>query len=69
VLAIYRHEVDRVNEPLAPFEKIKKFALLPRDLTLEGGELTPTLKVRRKIIAEKFAAVIEGLYGAESAAA
>jgi long-chain acyl-CoA synthetase len=55
-------EIDRVNRDLAQFEKIKKFALLEHELSAEVGELTPTLKVRRKIIAERYASVIDGLY-------
>lgn len=61
--ALIQAELDRVNQDLAPFEKIKKFALLERELSQEAGELTPTLKVRRRIVAERFAEVIERLYG------
>ena len=60
--AIYQAEVDRVNAPLARFEQIKSFALLNREFTLEAGELTPTLKVRRKIVAERYGSLIESLY-------
>jgi len=62
VHALYGAEIERLNADLAPFEKVKKFALLDRDLSPEAGELTPTLKVRRRVIQEKFAGVIEGLY-------
>ncbi len=62
VRAIYQHEVDKLNADLAPFEKVKKFALLDRELSQEAGELTPTLKVRRRIVAQKFVDVIEGLF-------
>ena len=62
VLAIVQRRMDRLNEPLAPFEQIKRFALLDRDLTQEGGELTPTLKVRRRVIHERHAGLIESLY-------
>jgi long-chain acyl-CoA synthetase len=51
-----------VNQELAQFERIKRFALLARELTIEAGELTPTLKVRRQVIATKYKDVIEGLY-------
>ena len=50
---------------LAQFEKIKRFALLPKEMTIEGGELTPTLKIRRKIVEQRWAAVIEQLYARE----
>ena len=62
VQEIYRDELTRVNAPLAPFEQIKHFALLERELSQEGGELTPTLKVRRRIVSEKFRDTIESLY-------
>jgi long-chain acyl-CoA synthetase len=62
VLAIYQAELDRVNATLAPFEQIKKFALLERELSQEGGELTPTLKVRRRVITDKFRTTIDSLY-------
>ena len=41
---------------------MKKFEILPRDLSQEGGELTPTLKVKRNVVAEKYAGEIEALY-------
>jgi fatty-acyl-CoA synthase len=62
VLALYQAELDRANEGLAHFEQIKKFALLERELTQESGELTPTLKVRRRVVAERYADVIQRLY-------
>jgi long-chain acyl-CoA synthetase len=62
VRAVYQAEIDRVNADLAPFERIKYFALLDRELSQDGGELTPTLKVRRRIVSEKFSRVIERLY-------
>lgn len=51
-----------VNSKLSRFETIKKFAVIPHDFTVEGGELTPTLKVRRKPVEQKYAAQIEALY-------
>jgi long-chain acyl-CoA synthetase len=66
VLALYEGEIEKLNAELAPFEKVKKFALLPRELTQEAGEITPTLKVRRKIIVQKFASLIDGLYSTGS---
>jgi long-chain acyl-CoA synthetase len=67
VQAIFQALLDEINEHLAQFEKIKRFALLPREMTIEGGELTPTLKVRRKIVEQHWAAVIEQLYAREPA--
>ncbi len=54
--------VNKVNSELARYQQIKRFTILPRDLTLEDGELTPTLKVKRRAVAEHFAAEIEALY-------
>ncbi len=56
-------EVDAANRRLSQFETVKKFAILPSEFTVESGELTPTLKVRRKVIAERYAKVIDALYG------
>lgn len=56
------HEVNSACESFAAYERPKKFALLPRALTHESGELTPTLKVKMRVVREKYADVIEGLY-------
>ncbi len=55
-------EVRMTLRDLAQFEMPKKFLLLPRDFSVEGGELTPTLKVRRRIVEERHKAAIEALY-------
>lgn len=58
--------VEQVNHELARYETIKKFAILPRDLTVEAGELTPSLKVKRKAVEKKYMAVLDQFYqGAE----
>ena len=54
--------VNDIQKEFASFEKIKKFKLLPEEFTIERGEITPTLKIKRKIILEKFKALIEGMY-------
>ena len=55
-------EVARVNANLAQYETIKRFALLDHDFTFDGGQLTYTLKLKRRVIEERYAKVIEGLY-------
>jgi long-chain acyl-CoA synthetase len=55
--------VEEKNTNLQSYAKIKKFSILPADFTLEGGELTPTLKVKRKVVSEKYRKELEGLYG------
>jgi long-chain acyl-CoA synthetase len=54
--------VDEVNAGLSRFEQIKRFAILPRDFSAAEGELTPTLKLKRRVCEEHFAAEIEALY-------
>ena len=55
-------EIDGINRTLAHHEQLKKFALLEKDFSIEEGELTPTLKVRRRVIEKKYRAQIEALY-------
>jgi long-chain acyl-CoA synthetase len=54
--------VEEKNSQLQSYAKIKKFSVLPTDFTQEGGELTPTLKVKRKVVSEKYMKAIEDLY-------
>jgi long-chain acyl-CoA synthetase len=62
VIELIQAELDKVNERYAQVEKIKKFALLDHDLSQETGELTPTLKVKRNVVNEKYADLFDGLY-------
>ena len=56
--------IDEVNSHVGRVEQIKKFAILDHDLSQETGELTPTLKVKRSVVNEKFAPIVEQLYAA-----
>lgn len=58
----YNQRINQIQKNLANFEKIKKIHLLPYDFNMELGEITPTLKVRRKIVIEKFAFIIDEMY-------
>jgi long-subunit acyl-CoA synthetase (AMP-forming) len=60
--ACVERRVEEMNLGLARFESVRKIALLPRELSIEGGELTPTLKLKRRVIHEKYRAEIESLY-------
>ncbi len=62
VLAVYRTEVEKYNKYFGDFERIKKFCLMPREWTIEAGEITPSLKIRRKTISEHFASEIQDLF-------
>ncbi len=62
VIELIQGELDRVNERYAQVEKIKKFAILDHDLSQETGELTPTLKVKRNVVNEKYADLFDSLY-------
>lgn len=55
-------EIERRTERFSNFERVKKFRILPRDLTMEENELTPSLKVRRRVVLEHFADVVDEMY-------
>ena len=55
-------QIDQVNASLARVEQIKKFAILPRPFGIDTGELTPTLKIKRKVVALKYSSEIEAMY-------
>jgi long-chain acyl-CoA synthetase len=62
ILAEVQKAVDEVNKDLAQVEQVKKFTLLSRNFTIENGELTPTLKIKRKVVNVNFADQIEAMY-------
>jgi long-chain acyl-CoA synthetase len=63
VRALMIREAAANTEDLAAYEQIHRVAVLPRDLTIEDGELSPTLKVKRRIVEQRYVALIEQAYG------
>lgn len=59
-------EIERVNAKFARVEQIKKFRLLEVKLSPEDEELTPTMKLKRKLVNEKYKSLIEDMYGASN---
>lgn len=62
IIDLLERQIDALTPNLARYEKVKKVALLEKEFTIEGGELTPTLKIKRRVIDEKYKDVIEKLY-------
>ena len=62
ILKLIQGELDKVNETLSRVEQVKKFTILPKKLYEEDGEVTPTMKVKRKYVNEAFKDLIEGMY-------
>jgi len=62
VTGLYDEIITGLNQELAQYERIKRFALLPGEFSIDTGELTPTLKVKRKVVEEKYREVIQALY-------
>ncbi|WP_223584669.1 AMP-dependent synthetase/ligase [Sphingobacterium sp. GVS05A] len=57
-------ELNRINQNFGNWEQIKKFAIIPNEMTIETGELTPTLKMKRKVILQKYEKEVEAIYNA-----
>ena len=62
VHALIKPAFDQLNASIANYSQVKKFAILPQDLTLEAGELTPSQKVKRKVVESKYKEVLDGFY-------
>ena len=62
IIDLMSRQIEAATPTLAQFEKVKKFALLEREMSVEKGELTPTLKVKRRIVDEMYRDVIDRLY-------
>jgi long-chain acyl-CoA synthetase len=63
---LYATRIKELNKSYPPYKTIKYFAVVPVDFSIEGGELTPTLKLKRKFILEKYQSIIEDLYVTKS---
>jgi long-chain acyl-CoA synthetase len=62
VRALMTPYFDEVNKSLAKYESVKQFSVIPTDLTVEEGELTPSLKVKRKVVEKKYAGMLDKMY-------
>jgi long-chain acyl-CoA synthetase len=66
IVAFYEERIQGVNERLASYQQIKRFTLMPREFTQDAGELTPTLKIRRRFVEQKYRTVIDAMYAGPS---
>jgi len=57
-----RSDINELQRDLAKYEQVRRFKMLPTPFTIESGELTPTLKIKRKVVEQKFANLIESMY-------
>ncbi len=62
VIEFYQKRIDELQKDLSPYEQVKKIALLPAEFTIQTGELTPSLKIKRRVVAEQFKEEIENMY-------
>jgi long-chain acyl-CoA synthetase len=62
VIGLFQQAVDAVNAERAPFEQIKRFGLVPSEFTIATGEMTPTMKVKRRVVEQRWRALIDTLY-------
>jgi long-chain acyl-CoA synthetase len=66
VVEMIKADVNRLTRELADYEKVKRIGLLAEEFSIDGGELTPTLKVKRRVVEEKYAELIESLYSSDA---
>ncbi len=62
VVAFYQQRINELQKDLSPYEQVKKIVLLPAEFTIQTGELTPSLKIKRRVVAEQFKDEIENMY-------
>ena len=65
VIAFYQQRIDELQKDLSPYEQVKKIVLLPDEFTIQTGELTPSLKIKRRVVAEQFKVEIENMYSGD----
>ena len=65
VIAFYQQRIDELQKDLSSYEQVKKIVLLPAEFTIETGELTSSLKIKRRVVAEQFKAEIENMYSGD----
>jgi long-chain acyl-CoA synthetase len=65
LIKVIEKHIEELNEGLGRWETIKRFSVLENSLTIEGGDLTPSLKLRRRAVEERHAAVLAGLYSTD----
>jgi len=62
IVEFYNNKIEKLTESLGQVEKIKKFTLMPQEFTQENGEITPTMKIRRKVIQQRYSDLIDKMY-------
>jgi long-chain acyl-CoA synthetase len=62
IYELLEREFDQFHKKLANFERVRKFAILDKPFTIESGELTPTLKIKRKVVEERYKDLIDDMY-------
>ncbi len=62
VIEFYQQRINELQKDLSPYEQVKKIVLVPDEFTIQTGELTPSLKIKRRVVAEKFKSEIESMY-------
>jgi long-chain acyl-CoA synthetase len=67
IVRLVQREVAQLTAQLHDYERVRRVALLAEEFSIDGGEMTPTLKVKRRVVDEKFGALIEELYEGASA--
>ncbi|MCS6789884.1 MAG: long-chain fatty acid--CoA ligase [Bacteroidia bacterium] len=69
VVTLFEQEIEGINQQFSQYERVKKFILLTKEWTIEGGELTPTLKLKRRVILSQYKDAIDALYAQAEAQA